>query len=188
MAAAGAEAETLSRVFSALADPTRRDMVARLIDRRRDGERTRRAVRGLAAGGLEAPEGARGRRARDPRTRRATSSRAPRSGGLRPDDQMDRALPTPGRRAVPPPRRPAATPPTTKESNDDHHPPRGRDPSSTPRSRSCASSASSTRPSRSVYRGARRSRTVPAVDRAREAPARGSLPSGTPAPAARTAT
>ena len=56
-------ADQLSRVFPALADPTRRDMVARLPSRRRDGGRAGRAVRREHAGGLQAPQGARGGRA-----------------------------------------------------------------------------------------------------------------------------
>ena len=92
--------DRLSRVFAALADPTRRDIVARLAGRGRDGRRAGRAVRRLGPGGVQAPEGARGRRAGEPQPRRPAAAVPPRGGGVRPDDQVDRALPPAGRGAV----------------------------------------------------------------------------------------
>ena len=59
-------ADELSRIFAALADPTRRDMVARLAAGDATVEPARRAVRDVAPGGLQAPEGARGRRGGEP--------------------------------------------------------------------------------------------------------------------------
>ena len=58
--------EQLTKVFAALADPTRRDIVARLAAGDATVDQPRRAVRRVAAGGLQAPEGARGRRAGQP--------------------------------------------------------------------------------------------------------------------------
>ena len=84
--------DQLSRVFQALADPTRRDLVARLAAGGRDRRRARRAVRRQPAGRLQAPEGARGGRAGEPHGTRNVG-RAPGSGGVRPDDEVDRALP-----------------------------------------------------------------------------------------------
>ena len=86
--------DQLSKVFAALADPTRRDMVSRLCD----GDAT---VGELAAPydvsmqavskHLKVLEGAglvtRGKR-------RAAPTGASRGGGVRPDDEVDRALPT----------------------------------------------------------------------------------------------
>ncbi|CAA9222606.1 MAG: Transcriptional regulator, ArsR family, partial [uncultured Acidimicrobiales bacterium] len=87
----------------------------------------RRPLRRLRPGGVEAPEGAGRRRAGEPEQGRTTSAVPPRSGGLRPDDQVDRAVPptgpgalrAPGRR----PRRAAGRPhehqptkPTTRSS------------------------------------------------------------------------
>ena len=59
--------DQLSSVFAALADPTRRNILARLgTDEATVGER--HAVRREPAGDLAAPEGARGRRPDQPRT------------------------------------------------------------------------------------------------------------------------
>ena len=127
-------ADQLSRVFQALADPTRRDMVARLAA---DGDAT--------VGELAAPydvtvqavskhlkvleEAGLVSRSRDAQRRPVP----PRGGGVRPDDEVDRALPARGRGAVPPPRRRARpdgrrgatrTPdPTTRrrKQHHDHH-------------------------------------------------------------------
>ena len=98
-------ADQLSRVFAALADPTRRDMVARLTD----GDAT--------VGDLAAPydvslqavskhlkvleEAGLVTRSRDAQRRPG----APGSRGVRPDDQVDRALPPTRRGALPAPRR-----------------------------------------------------------------------------------
>src|SRR6266487_3872485 len=87
-------ADTLSRIFSALADPTRRD-----------GQRARRTVRDVTAGGLQAPPSAGGRRGGQPSAWTAAAVGAPGGGGLRPDGQLDRALSAQGRRALPPSRR-----------------------------------------------------------------------------------
>ena len=92
--------DQLSKVFSALADPTRRDMVARLCA----GDAT---VGELAAPydvsmqavskHLKVLEGAglvtRGKDAQTP-------AGASRGGGVRPDDQVDRALPPGPRRGT----------------------------------------------------------------------------------------
>ena len=98
-------ADQLSRVFAALADPTRRDMVARL------------SVADATVGQLAEPYDVTvqavskhlkvlqdaGLVSQQPG--RAAAAGAPRGRGLRPDDQVDRALPAAGRGAVPPPRR-----------------------------------------------------------------------------------
>ena len=131
--------DRLSQVFAALADPTRRDMVARLCA----GDAT---VGELAAPydvslqavskHLKVLEGAglvtRGRR-------RAAAAGAPRGGGVRPDDQVDRALPPRGRGPLPAPgrrpggaaRRPGTaatrttpTDPARSRPTHDHRPPR----------------------------------------------------------------
>src|SRR4029079_5230688 len=57
------------------------------------------------AGGLQAPQGAGGRRAGQPEPGRAAPAVPPRGGGVRPDDQVDRAVPPAGRGALPAPRR-----------------------------------------------------------------------------------
>ena len=86
--------DQLSRAFQALADPTRRDLVARLAA---DGDAS---VGDLAApydvtraGGLQAPQGARGGRAGEPEPGRPAPAGPPRGGGAGPDDEVDRALP-----------------------------------------------------------------------------------------------
>ena len=136
--------DPLSQVFAALADPTRRDMVARLAD----GDAT---VNELAAPydvsvqavskHLKVLEDA-GLVSREPGG--AAPPGAPRSGGVRPDDEVDRALPPAGRGALPAPRRRARRdarrrdrprPPTTDTAGrnsimtttHDHAPHRGRD-------------------------------------------------------------
>ena len=63
--------DPLSTTFAALADPTRRAILARLAAGRVLGHRTGRAVRHEHAGGLEAPAGARARRPRSRRGREA---------------------------------------------------------------------------------------------------------------------
>ena len=80
--------DQLSRAFQALADPTRRDLVARLAA---DGDAS---VGDLAApydvsraGGLQAPQGARGGRAGEPEPGRAAPAGPPRGGGAGPDDR-----------------------------------------------------------------------------------------------------
>ena len=125
-------ADQLSRVFQALADPTRRDLVARLAA---DGDAT---VGALAApydvsrpGGLQAPQGARGGRAGESHPGRPAPAGPPRGGGLRPDDEVDRALSAAGRGALPPTRpaaagrecgrsRASSPTPTPKEQHHDH--------------------------------------------------------------------
>ena len=59
--------DRLATTLSALADPTRRAILARLASRRGDGQRAGRALPGQPAGGLQAPEGAGARRAGHPR-------------------------------------------------------------------------------------------------------------------------
>ena len=82
--------------------------------RRRHRQRAGRALRRVGPGRLQAPQGARGRRPGQPPPGRPAPPRPPRSGGVRPHDQVDRALPAPGRGALPPPRRRPARPcPTT---------------------------------------------------------------------------
>src|SRR5690606_4268725 len=55
-------------------------------------------------GGLQAPQGARGGRSGQPSPRRPAPPGPPGSRGVRPDDHVDRALPAPGRGALPAPR------------------------------------------------------------------------------------
>ena len=118
-------ADPLSRVFSALADPTRRDIVARLavgdatVDELAEPydvsvQAVSKHLKVLEDAGLVS------------RTRRRPApSGAPRSGGVRPHDQVDRALP---------PRRPrsataasttcsAAMPDETRTPTPDHRTP-----------------------------------------------------------------
>src|SRR5204863_3874426 len=64
-----------------------------------------RALPDHAAGGLQAPEGAGGRRCGEPAAGAAAPAGTAGRGGLRPDGQVDRALPAPGGGALPPPRR-----------------------------------------------------------------------------------
>ena len=54
----------------------------------------------VPAGGLQAPQGARGRGAGHPQPRRPAPSRPPRGGGVRPDDHVDRAVPPRRRRSA----------------------------------------------------------------------------------------
>ena len=124
-------ADPLSRVFSALADPTRRDIVARLavadatVNELAEPydvsvQAVSKHLKVLEEAGLVSRPG-----------RRGPPTGAPRGGGVRPDDQVDRALPAPGRGALPPPRRRAPgharpripTPPFPheQEAHDDHH-------------------------------------------------------------------
>ena len=102
-----AAADPLDKVFSALADPTRRDMVARLavadatlVDLARPYDVSVQAVskhlKVLEDAGLVT----RGRDA-------AAAAGAPRSGGVRPHDEVDRAVSPAGGGALPAPRRPA---------------------------------------------------------------------------------
>ena len=128
--------DELSRVFSALADPTRRDIVARLaVGDATVGELAEpydvtvqavsKHLKVLEDAGLVS-------RTRDAQRRPVP----PRGGGVRPDDEVDRALPAAGRGAVPAPRRragphagrgthrrPATTDRTRtrKEQHHDHH-------------------------------------------------------------------
>ena len=97
--------DQLSRVFAALADPTRRDMVARL------------AAGDATVGELAEPYDVSvqavskhikvldRRRPREPEQGRPAAAVPSRSGGLRPDDEVDRALPPTGPGALRPPRR-----------------------------------------------------------------------------------
>ena len=97
--------DQLSRVFAALADPTRRDMVARL------------AVGDATVGELAEPYDVSVQavskhikvlsrcRPGEPAQGRATAAVPPRGGGLRPDDEVDRALPPAGPGALRAPRR-----------------------------------------------------------------------------------
>jgi DNA-binding transcriptional ArsR family regulator len=85
--------DRLSQVFAALADPTRRDIVARL------------AVGDATVSQLAAPynvsiqavskhlKGTRGRRSGQPQPRCPAPTPTPRGGGIRHDDRLDRALP-----------------------------------------------------------------------------------------------
>ena len=67
-------ADQLTLTFGALADPTRRAILARLARWRGDRQRAGRAVSDLAAGRVEAPEGARARRADRARPQRAAAA------------------------------------------------------------------------------------------------------------------
>ena len=68
--------------------------------RRRQRRRARGAVRRERPGRLQAREGARGGRAGEPDPGRPAPAGAPRGGGVRPDDQVDRAVSARGRGAV----------------------------------------------------------------------------------------
>ena len=68
--------ERLDATFAALADPTRRAILARLAERRGIGCRTRRALRDEPAGDLQTPQGARARRADLHRTDPPSAARA----------------------------------------------------------------------------------------------------------------
>ena len=133
--------------------------------RRRQPHPARRAVRRDGAGGLQAPQGARGRGAGQPQPRRPAAAVPPRGGGLRPDDEVDRALPAAGRGALPASRRSARrgsgrapmgdsrTTSSHRTRQEKHHErhhqaPRNRRSRPTRRCRRSRSRASSTRPSR----------------------------------------
>ncbi len=58
--------EQLSRIFAALADPTRRDMVTRLAAGDATVNQLAEPYQICHPGGLQAPEGARGRRGGEP--------------------------------------------------------------------------------------------------------------------------
>ena len=118
--------DQLSRVFAALADPTRRDMVARLTVGRRHRRRPRGAVRRQRPGGLQAPQGARGGRPGQPQPGGPAAAGAPGGGGVRPDDQVDRALPAAGRGALPAPRRACSPSSTTRQPDHGQRRTRGR--------------------------------------------------------------
>ena len=101
--------DALSRVFAALADPTRRDMVARLAEGdatvsqlaepyRMTLQAVYKHLRVLEDAGLVS-------RPRGPQPRPVRLE----ARGPRPDGHLDRALPAPRRAALPPPgRRPGA--------------------------------------------------------------------------------
>ena len=123
------QVDRLSRVFAALGDPTRRDLVARLASEGCDGGRLGGAVRRVPPGGLQAPQGARGRRPGQPQPRRPATTGPSGGGGVRPDDEMDPALPAGGGGALPAPRRlldrmdttkTTTSRSRTKEQQDDH--------------------------------------------------------------------
>src|SRR6476659_4680545 len=78
--------------------------------RRRHAHPARRVVRGERPGRRQAPQGARGRGPRDAHPTGAAATGAPRGGGVRPHDEVDRALPPPGRGALPAARRRPARP------------------------------------------------------------------------------
>ena len=69
--------DQLTITFGALADPTRRAILARLRAGRGDGERDRRAVPDHAAGRLQAPQGARAGRPDRARAQRTVAAVAP---------------------------------------------------------------------------------------------------------------
>ena len=155
-------ADPLSRVFAALADPIRRDMVARLGGRRRERRRARGAppvsvqavskhLRVLQDAGLVSRTDAGPPRAGPPR-----------GGGVRPDDEMDRALPPRGRGArtaasttvlatMPEPD-PDPTRPRPERTDHDHHHQRDDDRGRRARTARPHRRASSTRRPRSVFR------------------------------------
>ena len=134
--------DPLSRVFAALADPTRRDMVARLAVGDATVEPARRAVRRDAAGGLQAPAGARGRRPGEPAAGTRSAGRCHLEAEV--FDLMTKWIERyrpPGRGALPPPRRRPGRDaeqqrrrPTTheKEPHHDHDQPRPPRPPSRP--------------------------------------------------------
>ena len=165
--------DQLSRVFAALADPTRRDLVARL------------AVGDATVGQLAAPydmsvqavskhlkvledAGLVTQQTRCPASAPSSGSR-----GVRPDDQVDRALPAPGGGALPPPRRRAGRAWTTS--------PTPRPPAE--RSRIMTTITMPHRPERDHDRGrsqpARRSRIVAGLRRGRPSGCSGPGPSPT---------
>ena len=119
-------ADQLSQVFAALADPTRRDIVARLTTPTPRSP-SWRAVRRQRAGGLQAPQGARGRRLV---TRSRDAQRRPVHLEAEVFDLMTKwieryrragrgALPAAGRRAGRDERRPDR--PTTDQRKEQHH-------------------------------------------------------------------
>ncbi|CAA9254515.1 MAG: Transcriptional regulator, ArsR family, partial [uncultured Acidimicrobiales bacterium] len=81
---------------------------------------TRQSLRRLRPGGVQAHQGAGRRRPGEPEQGRPAASVPSRSGGLRPDDEVDRAVPPTGPGALRPPGR---RPGRDAGRRTTHHPP-----------------------------------------------------------------